>query len=265
MNAVFNKQVVDFVSSLEIVFVFDYPFIRIPDKNIIIHLVPVQHCSNLKYFQELSIKYEEKGFLLIHLWEDIWFTRQSLVETRIRALLGQFTSIHARKTKVLKIDKLVLDNFLHEHHLQGSPQVKYKYGLFYLKKLVAVASFGSSRPILRDGILYSSAELVRFANYRGYRVVGGLGKLLSAFVEDTHPDDIMTYADRDWSRGHSYGKMGFKYEGDTEPQIFYVHPTSYARYYSHRLPENITEQVLLDDGYIRVSNAGSKKYIKRLR
>lgn len=39
-----------------------------------------------------------------------------------------------------------------------------------------------------------------------------MGKLLKAFIEDVHPDDVMSYADASWSDGGVYRKLGFEEE-----------------------------------------------------
>jgi hypothetical protein len=46
---------------------------------------------------------------------------------------------------------------------------------------------------------FRSYELLRFASLQGYVVVGGMDKLMKAFMHENQPDDIMSYADKDWS------------------------------------------------------------------
>jgi len=44
-----------------------------------------------------------------------------------------------------------------------------------------------------------------------------MGKLLQAFIEDVHPDDIMTYADLSWpDGGDAYRTLGFIEEAVVE-------------------------------------------------
>jgi len=244
----------------------NFPFIHFAEKKLTIHFVPLaDYVANPYCFQALSEEYESDKVQLIHLWEDVWRTQQAMVLSRIRSLLGNFERIHARQTIAKTIDKPTLQDFLQKNHLQGSPQVKYKYGLFYSDKLVAVASFSASRPMPRDEIIYNSYELVRFANLSEHVVTGGLSKLLSQFVSDVQPDDIMTYADRDWSTGRSYEKLGFTFVENTPPQLFFIHPQELIRYYLQRLPQGATEEELLKKGYLRIYNAGNKKYLKLLK
>ena len=75
--------------------------------------------------------------------------------------------------------------------------------------LVAVASFSEGRT-MRDGT--RSFEWIRFASLRGLRVIGGMGKLLDAFVQEHKPDDVMTYVDAAESDGSAYKELGFEQE-----------------------------------------------------
>jgi hypothetical protein len=73
----------------------------------------------------------------------------------------------------------------------------------------------------------------------------------------------MTYADRDWSTGQSYEKLGFTFAGNTPPQAFLIHPGEQIRYYPHRLPHDATADTLRQKGYFTIYNAGNKKYVLR--
>jgi hypothetical protein len=150
-----------------------------------------------------------------------------------------------------------------QNHLHGSPQAKYKYGLYHHNTLVAAASFSARRPMLYHSEPYDSYELIRFANCAPHTVVGGLSKLLMHFVREVHPGDIMTYADCDWSTGQSYEKLGFTLSGHTPPQAFLIHPDEQIRYYPHRLPHGATTETLRQKGYFTIYNAGNKKYVWR--
>jgi hypothetical protein len=218
---------------------------------------------------------------LIHLWEDVWRQQPAIILSRLRALVGISERIPARLTQVRRIDKPTAERFLQINHLQVFTNVKYKYGLFLPARyfrvlsadfsekppeapelLVAVATFSHPRQVVRNGISHRSVELVRFANMLNCTVVGGLDKLLKAFTTDFHPDDIMTYADRDWSNGRSYEKLGFTRLEQTEPQSFWVHPGEWIRYYPNHLPGGLMENEMPGKGYIPVYNSGSIKFVK---
>ncbi len=254
-----------------------HSLLYLPAKRLAFHLIPfpAQSVPTEQQLQGLSLEAIKQNIRLIHLFEDIWNTKNNIVSHRICALLGEFTRIHGRKTKVARISKPELDLFLNQNHLNGSPQVKYKYGLFDGSNMLAAASFSAGRPIERNRTTYRSYELVRFANLAGYTVAGGLGKLLSHFIAEVHPDDVMSYADLDWSAGISYQKLGFQQDGITAPQAFWIHPKEQVRYYPHKLPQSITdeslksgfpiEDILTQKGYLRIFNAGNMRYLLLLK
>ena len=210
----------------------------------------------------------EKGTIVI--WEDIWTKKEDLVKARIASLLNKNKSIAARDTTLVPLEMPEMDSFLNANHLMGSAKVKYKYGLRYKGVLVAVASFSGVKTYYREQGPCKSTELVRYASVTGVNVMGGLSKLLEHFIDKVQPDDIMTYADREWSDGGVYETLGFKLVEQTSPNIFWVHPKEMIRYSAQRLPEiRLTEKLdaqslaefLLEQGYCRIHNAGNLKYL----
>lgn len=252
-----------------------YPTLYLPHKQLAFHLIPIPTYSielDQQYtLQNLSLEARKLNIRFINIFEDFYIIKKEVVMQRISAILGVFTSIRARNTSVSRIDKRALDDFLHTNNLYSSPTARYKYGLFYKDRLVAAASFSAGRPIQRNGKTYRSFELVRFANLAGYIVVGGVGKLLKRFIQEVKPDDIMSYADLDWSSGASYEKLGFQLIGITPPQEFWINPDEKIRYYPHKLPQKLTdksnkyeipiEEILEEERYFRFFNSGNLKYL----
>jgi len=187
--------------------------------KMMIHLANINHPYQPADFLHLQQKYDHSEIKLIHLWEDIWCTRSLQVLARIKSLLGLNIRIHGRKTKVDKIAKPVADQFIDENHLQGAVNSRHKLGLFEGEQLVAVATFSALRK-MNHTENYKSAELIRFAVKAGYTVTGGLSKLIKQFYLLQKPNDLMTYADRDWSGGEAYLTLGFALTGILEPQQF---------------------------------------------
>ena len=189
----------------------------------------------------------------IYLFEDRWFTSKDLIIKRIYAKLGKSGSIYARDCTVRRIDSPTADAFLAENHSYGAAKARYKYGMFELGCLVAVATFSAPRSIPRSFTDGSSATLksyewVRYASLAGTTVAGGMGKMMAAFVEDVHPEEIMSYADLEWSEGEVYPTLGFTWAGRRDPVTFWVDPASYKR---NRVPPGL-----------EIRNAGSVKYLR---
>lgn len=62
------------------------------------------------------------------------------------------------------------------------------------------------------------------------RISGGMGKILKAFVNEVNPDDIMSYADLEWSEGSVYERLGFEKEDmGKEPVMFTVDSETWER------------------------------------
>lgn len=127
--------------------------------------------------------------------------------------LGKLPTIFARKCTVRRIEKSAAAAFLSIHHRMGWAAARYCYGAFRDDELVAVATFSGGRR-MRDGS--RSFEWIRYASQSGMRLVGGMGKLLDAFVEEVGPDDVMTYVDASISDGGAYRELGFEVEGKVE-------------------------------------------------
>lgn len=162
--------------------------------------------------------------------EDIWHSRGEMIRSRLLAQLGRFTSVFARNTEVRRIDKRTAADFLGRWHTYGDASCRYRYGLFTGDgTVVAVSCFSSPRTWDKGGSAIRSYEWVRYASLPGVRVAGGMGKMLKAFVREVHPDDIMSYADREWTDGSVYEKLHFVPEGLRPPVMFLIDRDTFVR------------------------------------
>ena len=250
---------------VEEVFFGKFRLLSLAEEQLMIHLVSLTagyDCDELVLLQD---RYRESGVHLIQLWEDVWTSRRLQVIGRIRSLLGLNKRIHARKTEVISIDQNQTDDFMELNHIQGTARAKYRFALCADNQIVAVACFSNLRQMKRDhAVEYRSAELIRFASLNGYTVTGGFSKLLKYFIVQYQPDDIMSYADRDWSGGKVYEQAGFKLVSVSSPATIYVDRKTLARYFPHRLPVTAGLDVKTGDEvhhYVKIFNTGNFKYI----
>lgn len=234
--------------------------------KVCINLIPLKNqfgAQQLIDFQQFKIL---SGLSVFNLWEDVWHNRQKQVVARIKSLCGLNTKCFARQTKIVVLDTKIASIFFKENHLMGFAKAKYFIGLHRRGELLALAGF--SRPVLMKskGRDYFSAELIRFATLSGTTVTGALSKLIKYFLATNKLNDLMTYADRDWSLGSGYTALGFEFAGETPPQDFYVDLSSQIRYAPHRLPKKENGKIAEpteDDvlkGYQKVFNIGNLKY-----
>ena len=159
----------------------------------------------------------DKGIQLVHVFEDDWMYHNDIVKDRIRSLLGMIkTRIYARDCKVAEIDGHVANEFLNQNHLQGGDSSSIRYGLFHNGELVSVMTFG--KPRFNGNYDY---ELIRNATRMNAIVIGGASKLLAYFVGLHNGSRIISYADRRYSNGSVYDRMGFKFVQYTQPNYWW--------------------------------------------
>ena len=140
------------------------------------------------------------------------------------------STVFARNCVIRRIDKASAAAFLKCNHRMGDAACRFRYGMFVKRStgaaetvlspgtMVAVAEFSSGRT-MRDG--RRSFEWIRYASLRGFRVQGGMGKMLKYFLEEQHPDDVMTYSDPGSEDGGKvYRTLGFRSEGTVKKASF---------------------------------------------
>lgn len=247
----------------------------------VVHEIPGENFDgNLSdYYHSLADRAEHAGCHLIQIWEDLWLVKKQIIQSRLLSAFGKTVRVFARKTEIREISRQESNDFLNKNHLQGMANAGYKYGLFYDGVMMAVATFSKSRPIDRNGVIYRSHELIRYCSLLNTTVVGGLDKLLKHFIKEWQPDDIMTYADRDWSDGSVYRKLGFQQTEVTPSHIFWVDPESGMRIFPNKVNKLIHARgwvpqsaeipdgtaVLKANGFRAVSNSGNLKFVLLLK
>ena len=53
--------------------------------------------------------------------------------------------------------------------------------------------------------------------------------MLKTFIREVQPDDIMSYADLEWSSGEVYRSLGFTLEASKAPVTFIIDKTDWKR------------------------------------
>jgi hypothetical protein len=252
--------------------------IYIPEYNLAIEFNGLRWHSELmgktkEYHINKTNECEKQGIKLIHMFEDEWKYKNSIVKSRLKHLLNKSEKrIYARTCLIKQIDNTTKNQFLNDNHIQGEDKSKIKYGLYHYDELVSVITFGSLRKITGNVSSNGHYELIRFCNKINVSVVGGFSKLLKHFTKTNHPTQVISYADRRWSIGDLYEKNGFTFIHDTPPNYWYM------KYYNHRehrfkyrkseLPKLLNTydgtlsewENMKNNKYDRIWDCGSKKY-----
>lgn len=218
---------------------------------------------------------EAIGIRLIQVFEDEWANQKEIIKARFAALVGRDAKIMARKTTIKILTFPEARDFLNARHIQGIGPSCMSYGLMYRENLVAVATFGRARSggmIINGG---NNWEVYRYASEG--TVVGGFGKLLSAFIKEHKPQKINSYCDLRYGNGRVYQATGFVLDSITIPDYWWVTPSGKERiprykvqkhklekhpilskYYS---PEKTENEICTEAGWLKIYGVGNQKWV----
>ena len=163
----------------------------------------------------------DNGISLYQFYEDEWLYKKNIVKSIIsNALNKNVNKYYARKCVIKKVDYKDAVNFFNTNHLQGYCNSKYRYGLYYNNELVSMMMFSKTR--INTNNQRHEYEMTRFCNKLNATVIGGASKLFKYFIEHIHPQSIVSYADRRYSKGKLYNMLGFSCYNISKPSYFYV-------------------------------------------
>jgi G:T-mismatch repair DNA endonuclease (very short patch repair protein) len=195
--------------------------IFIPDKNIIIEVNGVYWHStkflDKNYHREKREYAQKMGYRLIYIWEDEINKDPKKVESYLKNLLNLgVVSIGAREVEIKQIDHSTGSSFINTHHFMGNgAPASHYYGIFKNDLLLGVVSFRKNMNTKGDYELYRSCYL------SGYRIQGGLSKVIKKAIKDLDTD-LHCYIDLDKFNGESYFKCGFLPVGEITLKMSYV-------------------------------------------
>lgn len=240
--------------------------IVIPEKKLAIEVNGLYwHSSEHKtkdYHLEKTLETQAAGYRLIHIFENEWRSKRTIVESRIKHLLGMSKKIFARKCKIREITYQESRDFLNTFHIQGEVPSSVNLGIFYKDSLVGVQTYSKAR-FSKD----CEWELLRSAS--NGLIVGGASKLLQFFIKSYNPKSIVSYCDIRWNTGDSYEKIGFTLSHISEPNYWYF-KTAYkvfsrVAFQKHKLEDKLelfdpklTEyENMCNNGYRRIYDCGN--------
>jgi len=216
------------------------------------------HINKTNYFKE-------RGIRIIHIWEDDWDHKREIVKSQIRNWLSLTEGkIFARKCYVKEIvDSKIATNFLEENHIQGRVNSSLKLGLYYGEELVSLMTFDHYEG--RNKMEAGGWNINRFCNKINHNVIGGASKLFKYFIKNYDTKRVISYADRDWSEGNLYEKLGFEKVSESNPDYKYIFEgvrVHKSRFRKSRLNSNLTESQYMKKSHIfKVWDCGKIKWL----
>ena len=254
--------------------------IIVPSKFLAFKILQISKHSELKGIrykdnQKISEFYQTKGVRLLQLFEQEIFKKPKIARTRIKHYLGLIPyRVYARKCEVKTIEPNLKNKFLNKYHVQGRDFGSgIGIGLYYKNRLISVMSF-----IKHKNKPY---ELSRFSGNSLFNVVGGASKMLSFFEKLYKTGDILphitSFADRRWSGGNVYEKLGFILTKQGVPSYLYFeadniklfHKFSFRKDNLKRRFPNFKEELsefknMELNGWDRIWDCGLIKYEKNI-
>ena len=173
------------------------------------------------FHKEKSEFFSKKDIRIIHIWEDDFDNKFDIIKSQIMNLIGKSNKIWARKCSIREVNDInLVRDFLNQNHIQGYVNSNFKLGLYYNNELVTLMTFDKfeGRKRMRD----VEWNLNRFCNKLEHSIVGGASKLLTHFINNYNVQRIISYADRDWSKGDLYQRLGFIKVSESKPDYKYL-------------------------------------------
>lgn len=233
--------------------------------------------KNHHYHLEKTLKCNEKGYGLIHIFEDEYVNKKDIVLSKIKQILKQNKAskkIPARKCIIKEIYKYEAKEFLDKNHIQGFVSATVYLGAFYENNLIAVMTF-------KNGSLKNKCwDLNRFASDINSVCQGVGSKLFNYFIRNYNPISIISFADRRWTVNpydNLYIRLGFTLDKFTSPDYRYYNESvdRYRRIHKmnfnkktlskkYGFPIEMTETEMAKAlGYDRIWDCGLIKYVWR--
>lgn len=117
--------------------------------------------------------------------------------------------------------------------------------------------------------------MLRFCCKQGYHIPGAAGKLLKYFEKTYSPKSLVTYADKRWSSGNIYYKLGFNFIRNSPPNYWYFKDRtdvllSRVNFQKHKLKDKFEKfdplksevKNMKDNGYYRIFDCGNMVFEK---
>ena len=208
-----------------------------------------------KYHLYKTEQVEENGYQLFHIFENEWLNlkKRNIWYSIINNKMNKNSKIYARKCVIKEVNAKKAKEFCELNHLQGNAISSVKLGLYYENELVSLMTFRKHKKY--------QWEIARFCSKLNTVITGGASKLLKYFERTYKPSSLLSYANRRWSIGNLYEKLGFEFSHNTKPNFFYFKENENILFARQKFQKHKINFNVLDE-YRVIYDAGNKAYIK---
>lgn len=205
---------------------------------------------------------QEAGWSVVQVWED---DPLPVIRSMLARKLGVSTEprYNARSLQKGDVGRVEAREFLNANHVQGYSPGSVRLGLRDDNTLVALMLFRSRGEGVWELSRYATAGLVR----------GGFTRLLTTFVKEHRPTQVVSFSDNTVSDGGVYEQAGFTRDGEIAPDYSYLVEGRRVHKFNYRLnrfrtdPDlkfepGLTEKELADlNGLPRIYDAGKVRWV----
>ncbi len=231
-----------------------------------------------KYHYLRILKESSQMMTTLLIFEDEWLSNRELIVSKIKHYTNQnneVLTIPARKCVIKSITNKEKQPLLDNHHVQGNDNAQVNYGAYHNDELIAVMTFTAPRISVGAGKSRDNYkhvwELSRFCTDTNYRIPGIASKLLKHFQRNHEWKELYSFADKRWSVGNMYLRLGFDLVADNPPAYFYVVNKTRKHRWNYRKdvlkntlanydPNQTEYQNMVNHGYWRVWDCGTLKF-----
>jgi hypothetical protein len=232
--------------------------ILIPEHGLAIEYNGLYWHSSLKkssaYHQNKSDACKAVGIQLVHVFEDEWRDRRTIVEGMLMHRLGMSTRFGARVCSIGALEPGERRRFFRQNHVDGDVPAVHALGLYHPTAGLVMA-ISLRRPILRKkhaGFL----EVARLATASDTAIVGGLSRLSRAalaWAQNNGHAGLMTYVDtRHGSDGGSWVGHGWAPKGETPPRWWWTDMETRFNRFKYRADRarNMSETQVAEEAHV---------------
>lgn len=183
--------------------------LTIPEKNLAIEFNGLYWHSKkeINYHMNKTELCEEKGYKLIHIWEQDWINKQNIIKHNIKQIFNCNNTTEF--TAIKEINDNDKNHFLTQNSLYDIADSDLNIGLLYNDILIQLITF--------KNIVGKSWQILSNTNKIYHNIPHGTKIILDYFIKRRNPSTLICSTDRNFSQEIDYINCGFNIIDKTTP------------------------------------------------